>query len=253
MFKTYWPQGINRPTETPDVPPNLDWDLFIGPAPMRPYNKAYHPFVWRGWWDFGTGALGDIGCHVMDPVFRNLKLKYPVSIQAVSTLVNKETYPLASMIKYEFPVRENLPPVTLYWYDGGLRPFRLQELMDGEQMSVGGTLYVGEKGKILDNMILPHSLRESYKIPKPTIPSSPGHEMEWLLACKGENITPGSNFDWAGPLTETVLLGNVALRMELREQLSKQILTYDAGQEKFSNLPEANNFLHTQYREGWSL
>jgi hypothetical protein len=253
MFRTYWPQGVNCPTDTPPIPGTLDWDLFIGPAPLRPYHPAYHPFVWRGWWDFGTGALGDIGCHNLDPVFRNLKLKYPTSIQAVSTLVNKETYPLASMVRYEFPAREGMPPVTLYWYDGGLRPFRLQELLDGEQMKTNGTLYIGEKGKILDTLILPKSLRESYIPPVPYIPSSPGHEMEWILASKGEKTLPGSNFDWAGPLAETVLLGNIPLRMELREKLSGQVLNYDSEQGIFTNLPEANEFLHTKYREGWSL
>jgi predicted dehydrogenase len=253
MFRTYWPQGVNRPMDTPPIPGTLDWDLFLGPAPLRPYHPAYHPFVWRGWWDFGTGALGDIGCHNLDPVFRNLKLKYPTSIQAVSTLVNKETYPLASMVRYEFPAREGMPPVTLYWYDGGLRPFRLQELLDGEQMKTNGTLYIGEKGKILDNLILPISLRESYTPPVPYIPSSPGHEMEWILASKGEKALPGSNFDWAGPLAETVLLGNIPLRMELKEKLSGQVLNYDADQRIFTNLPEANEFLHTKYREGWNL
>ena len=253
MFRTYWPQGINRPSDTPPMPQNFDWDLFIGPAPMRPYHPAYHPFVWRGWWDFGTGALGDIGCHNLDPIFRNLKLKYPTSVQAVSSLVNNETYPLASIIRYEFPAREKMPPVSLTWYDGGLRPLRITELLDGEQMRPGGTLYVGKKGKILDNLILPKSLREAYKIPTPSIPSSPGHEMEWILASKGGTTAPGSNFDWAGPLAETVLLGNIALRMELREKLNGQILKYDAEQGIFTNLPEANEFLHTKYREGWSL
>lgn len=253
MFRTYWPQGINSPSDTPVIPQNMDWDLFLGPAPMRPYHPAYHPFVWRGWWDFGTGALGDIGCHNLDPIFRNLKLKYPTSVQAVSSLVNKETYPLASIIRYEFPARKKMPPVSLTWYDGGLRPLRIKELLDGEQMRPGGTLYIGKKGKILDNLILPKSLRESYKIPKPSIPSSPGHEIEWILASKGGTSVPGSNFDWAGPLAETVLLGNIALRMELREKLNGQILKYDAEQGIFTNLPEANEFLHTKYREGWSL
>jgi predicted dehydrogenase len=253
QFKTYWPQGVNRPQDTPAMPAELDWDLFLGPAPERPYHPAYHPFVWRGWWDFGTGALGDIGCHSMDPIFRNLKLKYPVSIQAVSTLVNKETYPLASMVRYEFPEREGLPPVTLYWYDGGLRPFRIQEMLEGEKMGVGGTLYIGDKGKILDSTIMPKSLRDAYQKPAQSIPSSPGHEMEWILASKGGPSAPGSNFDWAGPLTETVLLGNIPLRSELREKLNGQVLNYDPDKGQFTNLPEANEFLHVKYREGWSL
>lgn len=252
LLKTYWPQGVSRPLETPPIPGDLDWDLFVGPAPMRPYNPAYHPFKWRGWWDFGTGALGDIGCHSLDPVFRALKLKYPTSLQAVSTLVNEETYPSGSMVRYEFPAREDMPPVSLTWYDGGLRPMRIPELEEGMQMGTGGVLYVGDKGKILDDKILPGSLRESYKIPAPYIPSSPGHEEEWILACKG-GAPAGSNFDWAGPLTETVLLGNVALRRELKEKLSGQILNWNPEKFSFTNLPEADKFLHYEYREGWNL
>jgi predicted dehydrogenase len=253
MFRTFWPQGIDRLQETPPVPSGLDWDLFIGPAPMRPYHPAYHPFKFRAWLDFGTGALGDMGCHRMDPVFRDLKLKYPLRIEAVSTLLKNETYPLASQVKYEFPARGEMPPVTVYWYDGGLRPFRLEELLDGEKMGTQGTLYIGEKGKILDGKILSESLRNSYERPAPSIPSSPGHYMEWLLACKGETIIPGSSFEWAGPLTEAVLLGNIALRMELREKLTGQFLEYDAEKGIFSNLPEANEFIHKEYRNGWSL
>ena len=219
---------------------------------MRPYHPAYHAFKWRGWWDFGCGSLGDMGCHIFDPVFRALKLKYPTSLQAVSTLVNQETYPLGSIVRYEFPEREKMPSVILTWYDGGLRPFRIPELEAGIQMGVGGTLFIGDKGKILDNKIFPVSLRESYKAPEPYIPSSPGHMEEWILACKG-GTPAGSNFDWAGPLTETVLLGNIALRKELKEKLSSQALNFDPQTLSFSNLPEANEFLHYIYREGWSL
>ncbi len=252
LFRTYWPQGVDRPADTPPVPADLDWDLFVGPAPMRPYNPAYHPFKWRGWWDFGTGALGDIGCHSLDPVFRALQLKYPTSLQAVSTLVNNETYPLGSMVRYEFPSREGMPPVTLTWYDGGLRPMLIPELEEGMVMGTGGVLFVGEKGKILNDTILPKTLRESYKAPAPYIPSSPGHEEEWIQACKGGDPA-GSDFEWAGPLTETVLLGNVALRMELKEKLSGQVLKWDPDKFSFINLPEADKFLHFEYRKGWSL
>lgn len=252
LLKTYWPQGVGRPVETPPVPADLDWDLFVGPSPMRPYNPAYHPFKWRGWWDFGTGALGDIGCHSLDPIFRALKLKYPTSLQAVSTLVNEETYPSGSMVRYEFPARENMPPVTLTWYDGGLRPMRIPELDEGIQMGSGGTLYIGEKGKILDDKILPLSLRESYKIPAPSIPASPGHEEEWIQACKG-GVPAGSDFEWAGPLTETVLLGNIALRRELKEKMSSQVLNWDPDKFGFPNMPEADQFLHYEYRTGWMI
>ena len=252
LLGEYWPQGIARPTQTPGVPSWLDWDLFIGPAPVRPYHPAYHPFKWRGWWDFGTGALGDIGCHALDPVFRALKLKYPISVQAVSTRISNETYPSGSIVTYEFPAREEIPPVTLKWYDGGLRPERPAELAKGLRLGTNGTLYVGEKGKLLGNTILPESLRREYESPEPHLERSPGHYEEWIEAIKGGKPA-GSSFDWAGPLTETVLLGNIALRMDLREKLDRQILTWDAEQRRFSNLPEANAYLHKNYREGWSL
>lgn len=252
LFKTYWPQGVSRPADTPPTPATLDWDLFIGPAPMRPYHPAYHPFKWRGWWDFGTGALGDIGCHSLDPIFRALKLKYPLSVQAVSTLVNTETYPSGSIVKYEFPARGDMPPVTLTWYDGGLRPLLFRELDPGMKLGAGGTLYVGDKGMILDDKILPKTLRESYTPPAPSIPSSPGHEQEWILACKGGS-PGGSDFEWAGPLTETVLLGNIALRNEMKEKLGGEVMLWDPEKFSFTNMPEADQFLHCNYREGWSL
>jgi predicted dehydrogenase len=252
LFRTYWPQGVARPADTPPTPETLNWDLFVGPAPMRPYHPAYHPFKWRGWWDFGVGALGDIGCHSFDPVFRALKLKYPLTVQAVSTLVNDETYPLSSIIRYEFPAREGMPELTLTWYDGGMRPLNLPDLEEGMQMGTGGTLFIGDKGKILDDKILPVALRNSYTPPKPYIPSSPGHEEEWIRACKGGEPA-GSNFDWAGPLTETVLLGNIALRRALKEKLSGQILKFDPEKFSFPNMPEADQYLHCEYREGWSL
>lgn len=124
MFGEYWPQGVSRPGDTPRVPGHLDWDVWLGPAPERPYHAAYHPFRWRGWWDFGTGALGDIGCHALDSVFRALKLDYPESVQAACSRVNNETYPVASVVTYTFPARDTMPPVTLTWYDGGLKPPR---------------------------------------------------------------------------------------------------------------------------------
>lgn len=249
---TYWPQGITRPEDTPPVPDTLDWDLFVGPAPMRPYHPAYHPFKWRGWLDFGTGALGDIGCHRFDPVFRALKLKYPTSVEAASTFVNNETYPQGSIVYYKFPAREDMPPVTLIWYDGGLRPPVFAEMEEGDSMGYGGTLFIGSKGKILGNKIYPKELRESYNPPEPYIPSSPGHFEEWVIAGKGGEPA-GSNFDWAGPLTETVLLGNIALQPELKEKISSSPLRFDPEKLTFTNMPEADKFLHYEYRNGWKL
>jgi predicted dehydrogenase len=273
LFAEYWPQGTTRPTETPAVPSGMDWDLWIGPAPMRAYNPAYHPFKWRGWWDFGTGALGDIGCHAMDPVFRALKLGHPTWVQASSTRVNAETYPLGSMVTYAFPARSaeaqkintytktlsgaqagavEMPACTLVWYDGGLRPPRPAGLPENAMMGDNGRLLIGEHGFILGNEVYPEKLREGLKDKAKFIPPSPGHHREFVEACKG-NLVAGSNFDWAGPLAEVVLLGNVALRSQLRESLTKHRLMWDPEGLKIANLPEANQFLRREYREGWAL
>lgn len=252
LFEEYWPQGVERPKDAPPVPENLDWDLWLGPAPVRPYHPAYHPFRWRGWWDFGTGALGDIGCHAFDPVFRALKLGHPSSVEATSTRVNRETFPLGSMVTYRFPAREGFPPLTLVWYDGGLRPPRPECIGPGVEMGANGRLLIGDKGCILGNRVYPDSRREEYREPPRTIPRSPGHHREWIEACKGGKPA-GSNFDWAGPLTEVVLLGNIALRPELREKLTTVRLDWDPVAFRITSLPEANQFLHREYRSGWAL
>ncbi len=273
LFNEYWPQGVKRPTDTPPVPSTLNWDLWLGAAPERPYNPAYLPFKWRGWWDFGTGALGDIGCHRMDPLFRALKLGAPVSVQASSTRVNKETFPVGSMVTYQYPARDAvpqannthvkslsgreaggvvMPALELMWYDGGLRPPRPEGLPDGEQMGDNGWLLVGEKGFILNTKAFPESCEKAAAAVPKTIPRSPGHHLEWANACKG-GPAAGSNFDWAGPLAEAVLLGNVALRLQLREDLTLSKLLWDAPSLKFTNLNEANQFVRREYRAGWQL
>ncbi len=248
----YWPQGVNRPTDTPPVPETLDWDLWLGPAPERPYHPAYVPFKWRGWWDFGTGALGDIGCHRIDPIWRALKLRCPSSVEASCTLVNNETYPVASMVTYQFDERGGLPPVKLTWYDGGLRPPRPDELADGQNLGTNGILFVGDEGKMLEYTLLPESKRKEFGKPPKIIPRSPGHHQEWIDACKGGKPA-GSNFDHAGPLAEAVLLGNVALRPEIKEKLTRTSLHWDGPAFKFTNMPEANKFLRRRYRKGWTL
>lgn len=256
LFNEYWPQGVERPKDTPRVPDTLDWDLWLGPAPNRPFNPAYLPFRWRGWWDFGTGALGDIGCHACDPVFRALKLGQPVSVQASSSRVNKETYPLASMVTYQFPARGDLPPVKLVWYDGGMRPPRPEELEEGAEMGANGHLFIGDGGKILSQKrgyeLIPAKRQKDYGAPPRKLPRSVGHYKEWIEACKGGKPA-GSNFDWAGPLTEVVLLGNVALRQQLREELTTKKLLWDGVNLRFTNSEEANKALKCEYREGWSL
>jgi hypothetical protein len=196
--------------------------------------------------------LGDQGCHILDPVFRALKLGHPISVEAASTQVNKETYPLASIIHYQFPARGDMPPVRVTWYDGGLKPPRPEELDEGREMGLGGTLFVGDKGKMLDHRLIPESRMKEYKKPPQALPRSPGHFEEWIEACKGGKPA-GSNFNHAGLLTEVVLLGNVALRVELKEKSTRTRLHWDGPNMKITNLPEANEFLHRQYREGWTL
>jgi hypothetical protein len=252
LFNEYWPQGVGRPKEADPIPEGLDWDLWLGPAPERPYSKVYHPFRWRGWWDFGTGALGDIGCHAMDPVFRALKLGHPLTVQASSTRVNQETFPLGSMVTYQFPARGEMPPLKLVWYDGGLRPPRPEGLEDEQVMGDNGRLLVGDKGFILGTRIYPETRRKEFPEPPRSLPRSPGHYKEFIQACKGGS-PPGSNFDWAGPLAEVVLLGNVALRVQLRQMLTRYTLRWDPQNLRFTNLEEANKFIRRDYRAGWAL
>jgi predicted dehydrogenase len=252
LFGEFWPQGVARPEETPSAPETLEWDLWLGPAPSRPFHPVYVPFRWRGWWDFGTGALGDIGCHSFDPVFRALRLGQPTSVEASSTRVNKETYPLASMVTYEFPARGEMPPVKLVWYDGGLRPPRPEALEEGRQMGSSGRLIIGEKGIILGSQLVPESLQREYGQPPKLLPRSVGHYREWIEACKG-GAPAGSNFDWAGPLTEAVLLGNIALRLEMREEMTGKKLLWDPESFRIANSEEAGQFLKREYRKGWEL
>lgn len=240
-----WPQGVERPKEKPPVPGTLDWDLWLGVAPERSYHPAYHPFKWRGWHAFGTGALGDIGCHSFAPIARVLRLGAPLGIDATSSPLFKETFPVASIVRYEFPARAGLPPVKMTWYDGGLKPDRPEGLEDERSLGDGGTIYIGDKGVIYNGRLLPESRMRDYQQPPKTLPRSPGHYREWLLACKGGEPA-GSNFDVSGPQAETVLLGNIAL-------LTRKRLQWDAQALSITNLPEANELLRTKYREGWGV
>jgi len=253
------PRGIDRPKDTPPVPDTLKWDLWLGPAPYRPYHPCYLPFSWRGWWDFGSGVLGDIGCHQFVSIFRALKLGYPTSVEACSSnfyepaTVSDQTAPKASIVRYDFPAREGMPPVKLTWYDGGVMPARPEELEEGLRFgNADDNLFIGDKGKMLGHRLLPESRSKEYGRPPKVLPRSPGHHREWINACKGGEPA-GSNFDLAGPLTEVVLLGNVAVRMgqQLYEKGLK--LYYDGPNMKVTNLPEANQYIRNEYREGWTL
>ncbi|MBN2310456.1 MAG: Gfo/Idh/MocA family oxidoreductase [Candidatus Hydrogenedentes bacterium] len=244
-----WPQAIPRPTETPPVPDTLDWDLWLGPAPERPYNPAYAPFSWRGWWDFGCGALGDMGCHIMDAAFTSLKLGYPTAVSAESEGANEETGPTWSIIHYEFPARGEMPPVDVYWYDGGKLPARPEGVAEDEKLGDGanGTLFIGDDGLITcgeysgSPRLVPY---EKPDVPR-SIPTSPGHYAEWINACKGGEPA-GGNFDYAGPFTEMVLLGNLAIRTGERVE-------WDGPKMKCTNLAKANDLVHMDYRKGWHL
>ncbi len=255
LSDVYWPQGVMRPTETPQVPNSLAWDLWLGPAPERPYHPDYTPFKWRGWWDFGTGALGDIACHYFDPVFRALQLGAPSTVEASSTQVNDETYPLGSMITFHFPARGDKAALKLVWYDGGLRPPRPKAIKAGDVMGPNGILLVGEDDAVLMSdwnswQLYPEQRAKDYGAPPKKLARSPGHHVEWIEACKGGSVA-GSNFDVAGPMTEAILLGNVALRSQMREPLTRAALEWDAEKLAFTNNPAANQFLRREYRDGW--
>jgi predicted dehydrogenase len=260
-----WPQGVGRPKDTPPVPSTLDWDLWLGPAPCRPYHPDYVPFKWRGWQDFGTGPLGDMGSHNMAPIFWALKLKHPVSVEASSTGMNSETYPLASLVHYDFPARGDMPAVKLHWYEGGLLPSRPAELEEGRMMSdEDGIIFVGDKGKILAEgwgaqsvRLIPETKMQSYKRPEKTLPRlADGHYKEFVEACKKGGPT-GSNFDFASLVTETALLGNVAILTGKETGwgscLTREKLNWDGANMSVTNVPEANEFIRTEYRVGWVL
>ena len=243
-----WPQGIQRPAETPEVPKHVSWDLWLGPAPQRPYHPSYHPFKWRGFWDFGTGALGDMACHIMDTAYWALDLRDPASVEAFSDGGNEESAPVWSIIRYEFPQRGDRPPLRLFWYEGGVRPSR--RLTGKWEVPDNGVIFVGEKATIAapylqDPVFVDPEQAKQIAIPDRSIAPSIGHHKEWIEACKG-GAAAGSNFDYSGPLTEMVLLGNLALRTGRRVE-------YDAANMKVTNLPEANQYIRREYREGWSL
>lgn len=250
----WWPQGVELPTDTRPAPAHLDWNLWLGPAPERPFHPDYGPFVWRGWWDYGNGGLGDMGIHNLAPVFDALHLDAPTTVQACSTPVFPESIPVASIVHYQFPARDGRAPVQLHWYDGGMTPARPADLDDDLPMPrEDGIIFEGTKGTMLVNgwggempMLLPRRRDREYPRPAPTLPRSIGHYAEWIEACRTGAKT-ASNFDFAGPLTEAILVGSVCIR------LGGEKLQWDSANLKFVDHPQANSLVHYQYREGWSL
>lgn len=275
-----WPQGIATPSGQHSVPKELDWNLWQGPAPERTYHPAYLPFKWRGWWDYGTGALGDMGCHIIDPAFKVLKLGYPTSVEASVSQVYvgdfqladfPDSCPPASKVHFDFPARDNMPAVELIWYDGGIMPRRPAELGPNEMMgdSDGGILLEGTRGKIVAGVygknpsLLPYKAMDYFNQPEPSIQRvEEGHVGSWIKSCK-EGTPTSSSFDYAGPLTETVLMGNLAIRSFNYKQLKpgktptswdpweypgRIRLDWDGLNMKITNFKAANQFVGRENR-----
>ena len=243
-----WPQGLARPTETVAVPNTLHWDEWLGPAPERPYHPAYHPFKWRGWWDFGTGALGDMACHTLNMPFMGLMLRDPTSVVAETSGHNKETYPSWSIITMEFPGNDKRGALKFVWYDGGKRP--PAEALKGAKMESSGALIIGDK----DSLYAPGDyagnglfLVGGSKVPDVDFKKSPGHFKEWVNAMRGGEAAMSNFPDYAVPLTETVLLGNLAV------WASGKKIEWDAKNLVATNAPEVAHIIKPEYRKGYTL
>lgn len=242
-----WPQGVGRPTETPPVPDELDWDLWIGPAAMRPYSSAYHPRDWRGWWEFGSGALGDFLPHIFDPVYEGLALTSPTTVEAKSSAVNNETAPKWSIVEFQFPQRDELPAVAFTWHDGGKRP--PAEIAGLRSLPPNGALVIGRRGKLLIfshgkmPVLLPDERGERAALPELPPPPELTHWREWVAACKSGRAT-SANFQYGAALTDIALLGNLALR-------AGEKIQWDAARRRVISPASANQWLSREYRKGW--
>jgi len=273
-----WPQGIATPTGKFDVPSEMNWDLWLGTAKHIDYNPAYHPFNWRGWWAFGTGALGDMACHIMDAAFRILPIDFPTEVECSTTtewadFFKEANYPdscpASSIIHMKFPRKDGKGVIDFTWMDGGLLPQRPEELLADEHLgdNAGGYIFEGTKGKLMGNYAMPPVLlptkRMKETLPKPTIPRIEGqewgHYTTWVDACiAGYGKMPlASSFDYAGPFTEAVLMGNLALRSYAMKDgdnyPGRKKLLWDAKNMKITNFDAANQFVKREYRAGWSL
>ncbi len=240
--------GGERPTETVAVPSTLDWDCWIGPAPMRPYHPTYQPANWRRWWDFGNGTLGDMACHFMDLPFWALDLRHPSTVESPGGPGHPETTPVGQLVRWTFPARGDRPAVEFTWKDG--QKSRPEVLAEHKVRGFGsGVLFTGDKGMLVADydrrVLLPESEFRDFHAPEKSIPESIGHHAEWIAACKDGRPTT-CNFDYSGALTEAVLLGNVAFRVGRK-------LEWDAAKLQAVGCPEAENFLHREYRKGWTL
>jgi predicted dehydrogenase len=261
-----WPQDLKRPTDCPEAPANIHWDEWLGPAPKRPYHPCYLPFKWRGWWDFGCGALGDMACHIMDGAMWALQLGHPTSVELVEVLGgNDETFPKSSVIRWDFPARKatvptsktpiEMRPVKVFWHDGGKTFPTPEEVGRDFKIDGGGaSFYLGDKGKMYTGCygggvtLLPIAKMKDYPKPERVLPRPEGgHFGDWINACK-TGKEAGSNFSYAGPFTEVVLLGNLAIRAGAGKKVE-----WDGPNMKVTNMPELNRCVKREYREGWTL
>ena len=249
----WWKQPAERPVETPPVPADLDWDLWLGAAPERPYHSAYHPFAWRGWFDFGTGALGDMAVHNMDPAFYALDLDAPVAAECQSSPLPKEAYPEWQILTLEFAATGSRPAVKVLWYDGGKMPPTPEHVGDEMDLSDNGIYFVGDKGTMVCGgwsgapRLFPESLRAGFEPPPKTIARSPGHRIEWVKACRANRPEDAmAGFAYSGPFTEALLVGNLATRLQAR-------IEWDAKAMRVKSAPEADALIRKQYRKGFGL
>jgi predicted dehydrogenase len=251
-----WPQGGERQATKP-VPPNVHWDLWLGPAPERPYAPGYHDFAWRGWWDFGSGALGDMACHTVNMPFMALDLRDPVAVEAITSGHNRDSYPKRSTIKYEFGANGTRPPLVMVWYDGGNKP--PTDLFDGMEVSETGVLLIGDKGKLFapgDYCEKGYKLLGGAEDRDVTFEPAPpgGHFAEFAAAIKGDIPQARSNFpDYSGPLSETILLGNLAVWAANEPDTPGKRIEWDAKNLKPTNAPEVESVVTPTYREGYKL
>ncbi len=273
-----WPQGFGKPKKVSSVPAELDWDLWLGPAQMEDYREGFAPFNWRGYWSFGTGALGDMGCHLIDPAFKTVGLGYPSEVECSVAAVYEEMWnasyypescPAASTVTLKFPGKRKRRDVILHWMDGGIRPERPEELLPdeimGDEDGSGGVIIEGTRGKIMcgtygsNPKLLPTSRMNEVTVPQKIARVPEGHYIQWVNACIAgyDNAKLSSSFDYAGPLTEAILMGNLALRSwniksaDGKSFPGRKKLLWDAANMKITNFDEANQFVKREYRTGW--
>jgi len=246
-----WPQGLERPSESVAIPETLNWDLFIGPAPYRPYHPSYTPWNWRAWWDFGTGALGDMGCHIIDPVYKALNLGFPYAFEGTSSQVNTESAPISEMVTYYFNERPskgkiNMPKVKFTWYDGGHKPERPKGMKPGTNLGNwgGGAIFYGTKGTLVCGTYAMDPIIIGREDNPPPVTNEirrvkTSHEMDWIRACKenkNSRVEARSNFSYSGPLNEVVVMGNLAIRL----QDLKRRLDWDAENMRITNISDTD-------------